>query len=243
MAEVTFEALAGLAASTKYAYTAYSDNGCATKIAEETFSTTGPHKVSNLSLSFTTSLIVGNAGSILGNWRWATSFRTGSNTAGYTLNNVVVSLGANQGTPTSLTAKIYENNSSGDPDEAKTPINLGTVTPTGGSNQTWTCSGACDLAANKTYHLALETAAPSGGTSAYYQWNAVGNSGETNTPSNAGWQIGDEPQRRFSATSWSALNRSGKPGSRRKFANRYAMAQRLFYRSIIDTHMGPCPTG
>ena len=204
------KALTGLTASTGYAYKAYNSSTCATKIAEVAFSTTGPHTVSNLDLTKDGTFNVGNLG-FIGNWKWANSFRTGKNTGGYTLNNVVVSLGANDNSPTGLTAKIFTSDSANNP--GTLVKNLGTVTPGGGSNQTWTCSGSgCDLSADTTYYLVLEG---TGGSNNHYTWNRSNNTtagnGQTNTPANAGWQIGDTA-RRNSTGSWTTSGAGSRSG-------------------------------
>ena len=138
----------------------------------------------------------------MGSFDWAVAFETGGNSGGYTLANVTVSLGTTVGSPTSLSAKIYADSNNLPGALVK---DLGSKTPAGGSNVTWDCTGSgCGLSADATYHLALEADAPTSGGKAHYVWNATGSDSETNTPANAGWEVGDYPVRNRNNIGWSA---------------------------------------
>ena len=208
MGTTTTKNLASLQENTTYTYKAYSNATCATEIASETFTTRGPVTVSNLAeTSHQYPHNVGNTG-FTGHFDFATSFETGSSSGGYTLNSVTVSLGATTGSPTSLSAKIYADSN----DRPGTLVkDLGSKTPSGGGNVTWTCAdtgNACDLAKDTTYHLALEADATA---TNYYTWNSTSSNDQTNTPANAGWEIGDSVSRNNNDAGWSSsATRAGK---------------------------------
>ena len=208
MGTTTTKSLGSLQENTIYTYKAYSDAACATEIASETFTTLGPVTVGNLDETAATyPLQVGYTG-ITGHFDYAASFETGPGLngggGGYTLSSVTVDLGTTTGSPAGLSAKIYPD-SNGRP--GGTPVDLGSKTPAGDGTVTWACTGSgCGLSAGETYHLALEEADSS--AKAYYTWNATASDGETNTPANAGWEIGDEPSRQRDNLGWGGSHSS-----------------------------------
>ena len=206
--------LTNLTAGVTYTYKVYDTNGCADadEIASETFTTLARVTVSNRTETATQSgMNTGHLG-FLGVARRATSFETGDNELGYTLESVTVSLKGVTGSPTSLSAIIY-NDSTGSPGTPGTLFrNLGSRSPTGAGNVTWTCSDAgagCDLEKETVYHLALE--ATTTGSSQYYRWNTTSSGNETNTPTGAGWEIANNASMTLSNdTHWSETG--GGPG-------------------------------
>ena len=151
------KALSGLTQSTSYTYKAYSDSACASEIASEDFVTAGPITVSNLVGGSEGNFTVGFA--FGGPYKFSTAFRTGKQTGGYRLSSATVDLGANNNSPTSISAKIYTATT----EETGVLVNggnpntlvkdLGSKTPVGGANVTWNCTDSgsgCDLSANTT---------------------------------------------------------------------------------------------
>ena len=190
--------LTNLTAGVTYTYKVYDTNGCADadEIASETFTTLARITVSNRTETASQyGISTGHLGSS-GAIRRATSFETGDNELGYTLESVTVSLKGVTGSPTSLSAIIY-NDSTGSPGTPGTLFrNLGSRSPTGAGNVTWTCSDAgagCDLEKETVYHLALE--ATTTGSSQFYTWNRTSSGNETNTPTGAGWEIANNASR------------------------------------------------
>ena len=58
----------------------------------------------------------------------------------------------------------------------------------------------CNLSANTTYYLVLS--APNSPKDAQYKWRLTQSTNQTNTPSNAGWQIGDRVLSKTPGGSW-----------------------------------------
>ena len=184
--------LTNLTAGVTYTYKVYDTNGCADadEIASETFTTLARVTVSNLTETASQSGRKTGHRGFPGVARAATSFETGDNELGYTLESVTVSLKGVTGSPTSLSAIIY-NDSTGSPGTPGTLFkNLGSRSPAGAGDETWSCSDAgtgCDLEKETVYHLALE--ATTTGSRQYYTWNTTSSGNETNTPTGAGWEI------------------------------------------------------
>ena len=186
--------LTGLTSGTTYTYKAYQDASCANLMATaEPFTAGDTVTVDNLEKA--SGLYAYQVGRVhephmKAMVRHSTHFTTGGNENGYTLDQVTVSLGASDGSPTGLTAKIY----SGVVSDGKNLPNamvksLGKKTPTSNGEVTWSCSGTgCGLSANTTYHLVLEGEAPSSGDH-HYTWVTAQSYAQVNTPEDAGWLI------------------------------------------------------
>ena len=169
-------ALSNLSAGTDYTYKAYSDSACATTALHTVSFTTTPVGVSNLSETSTS----GSPSTSGGAWI-ASEFATGSNTNGYTVSEVTVPISPGSG-GSNLTLRIFSK-----PQGAAIPgSSLVTLTNTGDTNgnYTFSCSGTgCDLEADKSYFLVLNSA------SGYsHAWAATASNNETGS---AGWRIGD----------------------------------------------------
>ena len=193
-------ALSNLTAGTWHTYRAYSDNTClsASELTGEVFSTAV--SVDNLSVGSN----VGNGAAVgnIGNsdYERAVAFTTGSVSSGYTLTGVTIGFGPKNGSPTSVRAGVYAS-SGGNP--GTLVVDLGSKSPAGAGNQTWTCSGAgCALQPKTTYLVALKATAPSGTN--HYRWHRTTSDDETNTPTGAGWSIADVARYKTTQTGWSA---------------------------------------
>ena len=182
----TTAALSSLHANTSYAYTAYSDGGCATALDAVTFST--QLTVSNLSESSYNSGCNFNQGSKCG-----LAFTTGGNGGGYTLNSVAAKFLGKYGTLGDIvvTLRAAKTVSYGD---GKAPADDYLATLRGSNPDTpgtyaYTCSGSgCALSPNTTYFV--QTEATSGtGLGAYYIWDDAQSNNETLVPSGNGWTL------------------------------------------------------
>ena len=194
-------ALSSLTSGTWHTYKAYSDASCSSgnELAAEIFATAV--SVDNLSASSTGSgAAVGDIGG--SDYQRAIAFTTGSVSSGYTLTGVTINFGNKNGNPTSVSADIYTSSSGGNP--GSLVANLGSKSPAGAGNQTWTCSGAgCALQPKTTYLVLLRATAPSG---SYYRWHRTTSGAETNTPSDAGWSIADVARYKTSQIGWTAYS-------------------------------------
>ena len=193
--------LTNLPSGASYTYTAYRDSGCVTMVDLVTFAT--PLTVGNLgeTTHATYSNEVGYkfSGS---NRKWANAFTTGSEAAGYTLDEVTFEFGATTGSPTQVHAKIYAD-ASGLP--GTLVKNLGSKSAIAVGNQTWSCTGSnCTLAADTTYHVALEADASGTAAGHYYDWKVTSASNQTNAPAGAGWTIADYGAYKINQGSWIA---------------------------------------
>ena len=131
----------------------------------------------------------------------AQGFTTGSNSGGYTLKSVTLTLRDNRTNNTdNFTLSLYSAASNGKPSAS-----LATLAPPSGdisgrnvANYTFTCGTGCQLAGdNTTYFIVLE---PAGGTQ--YYWYQDTSPNQTNTPADGGWSIADVAQVRSGGT-WS----------------------------------------
>ena len=129
----------------------------------------------------------------------ASGFTTGSNTAGYGLNSVTVRIISVSGSPTGYTVAIHAN-SGGNPAGTATYTLTGNA-PTGAGDYTYTCSGSCSLTASTKYFLVLSGSGGNTGNNTFEQ-RTTGSSGQTNTPSNAGWSIDDLMQKKENNGNW-----------------------------------------
>ena len=177
-----------------YTFAAYSDRDCANLLAtaDPFFATDAT--VSNLGETASGTFGVSNTHD------WATSFTTGSHARGYTLGSVVARFAADPDDSIKVAAKIYSD-SSGAPGTLVATL----AGPNGPDNEdaVYTCSGSsCALSASTTYHLAIEKS--EGSLSATVRpWRNTASNGQTNTPSNAGWTIGNSSSRKASGA-WTA---------------------------------------
>ena len=193
--------LANLPSGTSYTYTAYRDSGCVTAVDLVTFAT--PLTVGNLGetthTTYRNEVGYKSSGS---NQRWANAFTTGSEANGYTLDEVTFEFGATTGSPTQVHAKIYAD-ASGLP--GTLVKNLGSKSAIAAGNQTWSCTGSnCTLAADTTYHVALEADASGTAAGHYYDWKVTSASSQTNAPAGAGWTIADYGAYKINQGSWIA---------------------------------------
>ena len=187
--------LSSLTSGTWHTYKAYSDASCssANELAAEIFATAV--SVDNLSASGSGGAAVGDIGG--SDYQRAVAFTTGSVSSGYTLTEVTINFGNKNGNPTSVSADIYTS-SGGNP--GSLVVNLGSKSPAGAGNQTWSCSGAgCALQPKTTYLVLLRATAPSG---SYYRWQRTTSGAETNTPTGAGWSIADVARFRTTQNNW-----------------------------------------
>ena len=192
------KALTGLTAGTSYTYSAYSDSTCTTgNLIATAAQFTTPVSVSNLSETASgnnpTNINWTGGGSFRANV--ANSFRTGSNSSGYTLESVTVKFAATNGTPGALTVAIYAHNTSNLSPTGNTAVaTLNGSNPSTADDYTFTCSGSCTLSASTTYWVVMYSA--SGGyTSNYYSLTWTASNNQTNEPSSEAWQIGDTAKR------------------------------------------------
>ena len=181
----TIKGLTGLTANNSYTYTAYDDSGCANAIASTTFTPSAGISVSNLSEA---SDGYGIDITMVNNE--ATGFTTGEHSSGYTLDRVVIKFrttpSPNGGT---FTAAIHAE-SGGNPADSATYTLSGSDAPATAGDYTYTCSGTCSLDKDKTYFLVLSSTSPSYSIG-YYRTDSTESDGETNTPSDADWEIAD----------------------------------------------------
>ena len=192
--------LSSLDAGTWYAYTAYSDSGCSTgnDLVAGAFSTAVSVDNLNVGANVGNGAAVGNIGN--SDYERAIAFTTGSSSGGYTLTGVTINFGPKNGNPTSVRAGVYTS-SGGNP--GSLVVDLGSKSPGGAGEQTWTCDGAsCALSPNTTYLVALKATAPSGTN--HYRWHRITSGDETNTPTGAGWSIADVARYKTSVTGWGA---------------------------------------
>ena len=184
-----------------YTFAAYSDRDCANLLATADAFFATDATVSNLGETASSTFGVSN------DHDWATSFTTGSHARGYTLGSVVARFAADPDDSIKVAAKIYSD-SSGAPGTLVATL----AGPDGPDNEdaVYTCSGSsCALSASTTYHLAIEKS--EGSLSATVRpWRNTASDGQTNTPSNAGWSIGNSSSRKASGA-WTA-NQSANSG-------------------------------
>ena len=146
-----------------------------------------PVSVSNLGENKSGSSYVGRLG--ITNYSQAQGFTTGSNTGGYTLQSVTVSMASKSGSPTGFIAAIHTESNS-NPAASAIYTLTGPQHPANNSQSTYTCSGSCSLDADTEYFLVLSATSPNTGYH-YYLADYTGSTNETNTPPNAGWSIAD----------------------------------------------------
>ena len=193
--------LSSLPSGTSYTYTAYRDSGCVAALDLVTFAT--PLTAGNLGetthTTYSNEVGYKSSGS---NRRWANAFTTGSEANGYTLDEVTFEFGATTGSPTQVHAKIYAD-ASGRP--GALVKNLGSKSAIAAGNQTWSCAGSdCTLAADTTYHVALEAEASGTAAGHYSDWKVTAASSQTNAPAGAGWTIADYGAYRINQGDWIA---------------------------------------
>ena len=186
----TTHALSNLTAGTSYTYKAYSDSGCATEIASETF--TAAVTVSNLSKSNATTHTLSSTVA------WAQEFTTGSNAGGYTLSSVTLSFDQviNAG---SITVTLRARLSNGKPNTTTALATLSGTPAVGDS--TFTCSGAgCALEADTQYFVQIWA---STGSQQAALVNTTSDDNETLQPSANGWGIANSVN--YSGNSWDPI--------------------------------------
>ena len=142
--------------------------------------------VSNLNLSGEEGFAVSNY------YPSAQGFTTGSNSGGYTLNSVTLTLKDSRTDNTdSLTLSLYSATSDGKPNAALTTFSppVGDISGRVLANYTFDCGTGCQLAANTSYFIVLQ---PASGQD--YFWWQDSSTTETNTPADGGWAIADVAQ-------------------------------------------------
>ena len=139
--------------------------------------------VSNISLDSNDGLQVSN------DYPSAQGFTTGTNTAGYTLQSIIVRL--KDSIPLNVT---LHSDSSGNPGSTLATLSSTDNASENFSNMTYTCSTGCSLTASTSYHVVVT---PQRTGPLYWAQNSSG--AEVNTPNNAGWSIADDAQYRNGA--------------------------------------------
>ena len=136
----------------------------------------------------------GSTGAIVGRYSnnsiylQSSPFTTGSDSDGYTLQSVTIGILRILGSPTGFNVAIHA--ASGNAPASQAIYTLTGTSPTAAGNVTYTCSVTCALAANTTYHLVMSANVPGSGEH-YYDVKRTKSDNETNTPSSAGWSIGN----------------------------------------------------
>ena len=178
------KALTGLSPNTAYTYSAYSASGCANAdlIAAASAFTTGGSVVSASNL---TQSSYGNA-TIQGSFLASGPFTTGPNPGGYTLNRVVLNMGAADTAPGTLAVKLHATSGDNPASASLATLTLQSGNPRNAGQAAYACSGSgCSLAANTKYHVVLSS---SGGTGTdQYRFHHVNGFSLTRTPSDNGW--------------------------------------------------------
>ena len=133
----------------------------------------------------------------------ANSFTTGSNTLGYTLNNIQARFAAKTGGPGDLTVEILSD-TSGSP--GSSVASLTGTDPGAAGDYTFACFGTCDLSASTKYWVVMHSASGGHSNGLYnLTWTA-----SNNQAGSAGWSIGDVAKSgtgsTFSSVSWSAVS-------------------------------------
>ena len=191
--------LTGLAAGTKYTYTAHgeSDTGC-------TGSPIG-------SVTFTTAIVAGNT--TLGSGatvfrrtdatrQLANSFTTGSHAAGYDLKQIIIRFLPTEGAPDPIRVAIHAasgNTPGARLTEGVLPIvedDLLSHSTIGGRDFHFRCDytryASCYLDSGTTYFVVVSIPNSSKGTSNSYNWRRTNDNGVTLTPTSIeGWSLGD----------------------------------------------------
>ena len=201
--------VSGLTANTAYTFSAYSDSGCTTaNLLATAAQFTTPVSVSNLGVTSDGNFFVGNYAGI--NDAWATGFSVPAGSSNYTLNSIIAKFGAKGGSPGSIAAKIYSN-SGGKPGTEVANLTLTGPTSPVSTDAMYVCSGACELTAGNTYHLAFLVSGASTGN--YYSWRRATSNDQTNTPATGSWTIADYSSRSTDGgTSWTALQSNSQSG-------------------------------
>ena len=192
-ANTSSDTLTGLTAGSAYTYTAYSKTGCnaVDELDDVTFSTSDV-SVGNLGeLSDSDDCVIGFSGGSGGNsLKCATSFTTGSHSAGYTLKSVTGLFDAKFRGPDDIIVAIH----AADTANSSHPAASASITLTGSDPDTaglytYSCSTGCALAASATYFVVMSTA-DSGPLRQTYAWQQTTSNYETVRPSTAtGWAI------------------------------------------------------
>ena len=184
----TTQNLTGLSVSNSYTYTGYTDSGCANAIGSATFTTPTGISVSNLSETSD-----GTGLGVLASDLEANAFTTGDHGSGYTLNRVVIKFRTpphDKGKTGGVFTAAIHAESGGNPADSATYTLSGSDAPATAGDYTYTCSGTCSLDKDKTYFLVLSSTSPSYSVG-HYQVDSTESDSETNTPSDAGWEIAD----------------------------------------------------
>ena len=200
------DTLTGLTDGNTYTYTAYSKTGCnaVDELDSVTFSTSDV-SVGNLGeQADNASCSIGYSGA--NNVKCATSFTTGSNSAGYTLKSVTGLFDAKFRNPGDIVVAVHA--ADGGNPAAAASATLSGSDPDGAGLHTYTCSGnACDLTANTTYFVVMSTADASGSRK-LYSWRRTTSDDETVRPSTAtGWAIANAGLQDI-GSGWTALPRN-----------------------------------
>ena len=145
------------------------------------------------------SFIVGVVSGV--NWRFAQSFTTGTNTAGYTLSAVDVEL--TSGTQSANTRVSIYSTSSGSP--TGTPLHTLTnpSSLTASATNTFTAAASATLAANTTYAVVFEVTSGSATTSLAHT-----NSNAEDAGAASGWSIANQRRQKQGSAVWSVPSTS-----------------------------------
>ena len=196
--------LSGLATSTFYGYSAYSDSGCATTALDTVYFSTTDLEVGNLDTGDDFAS-VGNVGS---DRKLTAAFTTGKNAGGYTLTGVTLQAGAKEGSPTNIVVAVHTADTSNSANPASTAkATLSGSNPDTAGLYSYTCSTGCDLAASTTYFVVAS--APTAGSDTHrYRLRITKTDSETSRPSDNGWSIADEGRDNTGNTGWGLLSES-----------------------------------
>ena len=199
-----------LTANTQYQYAVYVDASCSARVTSFVTFTTPmvPVSVSNLNASGDNGYE--RFGIVNGEThKLAVAFRTGQHGNGYRLQSVTIKSRAFQPTLPAI-AKLYTNTSDSTPNQHQATLDSSKVTA--GQDTTFTCthssSNNCDISPNTIYQITLETNPVNCSGNCYNGWQMTSSGTETNSPSNAGWTIGNE-YARWSSGSWTRIYNDG----------------------------------
>ena len=194
--------LTGLTADTWYLYRAYSDSGCSTKLAAETF--TAAVTVSSVDTSSSSVADVGLRNNAI--WMVGQAFTTGSNSGGYTLSSVTAAFSANSdGDQGNIVVELHEASTSNslDPGDLLATLSGTDHTPVSEGNYTFTCSTGCALEANTSYFITIEAPSASSGR---YLLEITSQDSETKVPTSNGWAIANDARVGIKASNYWDIN-------------------------------------
>ena len=190
--------LSSLTVDKTYAYTAYSDSGCANALDTAYFSTTDDG-VGNLNEESDFNISVGLGGS--NNQSVAATFTTGS--GGSDLESVTLRFADKSatGTPGNIQVTLHEPDASNSSNPSSTTkATLTGSNPNTAGLYTYTCSTGCYLNPGSTYFV--KVAAPSAAGAGAYSLGLTQSDDEVNHPAANGWSIGNQGRHKSQRFAW-----------------------------------------